>query len=207
MTKNDLYQELYAGHDPEMLQIWQKSVIGIAGAGGLGSNIAVSLARAGIGTLIIADYDTVCTANLNRQQYFLDQVGSLKVEALKANLDRINPFIRIIIHPLKVTPENVGSLFGTAEIMIEAFDLAEQKQMLIESWQSLFPTRPIIAASGLAGVGNNESLKTLQTDNLYIIGDGVSELAPGINPISARVAVVANMQANLCLELLLKMHA
>lgn len=202
MNRDELYRELFAGHDPQMLAAWQNATVGIAGAGGLGSNIALVLARAGVGTLIIADFDTVSITNLNRQQFFLDQVGLLKVDALKANLERINPFTHIIIHSEKVTPANVETLFGTADIMIEAFDLADQKQMLIETWLSLFPEKPIIAASGLAGVGRNEIITTRRFGELYLIGDGVSELTPGISPISARVAVVANMQANLCLELL-----
>ncbi|MDZ4182236.1 MAG: sulfur carrier protein ThiS adenylyltransferase ThiF [Candidatus Cloacimonadaceae bacterium] len=202
MNRDEIRRELFAGHDPQMLERWQNAIVGIAGAGGLGSNIAISLARAGVGTLIIADFDTISISNLNRQQFFLDQAGQLKVEAMKTNLERLNPFTHIIIHSIKVTPANVETLFGTADIMIEAFDLAEQKQMLIETWQELYPAKPIIAASGLAGVGRNELLKTTRIDNLYIIGDGVSELTPGISPISARVAVVANMQANLCLELL-----
>jgi len=199
-----LRKELFAAHDPSMLKVWQSSCVGIAGIGGLGSNIAVSLARAGIGSLILVDYDIVSTTNLNRQQFFLEQVGMPKAEAIKANLQKINPFCECIIHNLKLTPENLSEIFGNCDILIEAFDLAEQKQMLIESWQELFPDKPLIGASGLSGYGRNELIRTVKFDNVYLCGDGVSELQPGVSPIAPRVAIVANMQANLCLELLIK---
>ncbi|PKN78473.1 MAG: thiamine biosynthesis protein ThiF [Candidatus Cloacimonetes bacterium HGW-Cloacimonetes-1] len=193
----------FAAHDPELLPFWRNATIGIAGAGGLGSNIAISLCRAGIGKLIIADFDTVSLTNLNRQQFYLDQVDLLKVDALRANLLRISPYTEIRTIPRRVSADNLAQIFGSVDILIEAFDAAEQKQMLIESWQVLYPHKPIIAASGIAGVGDNDSLKTIRLGNLYLCGDGSSELLPGISPVAPRVAIVANMQANLCLELLL----
>lgn len=208
MNKDEaLKQELFAGHDPAMLAIWQKSTVGIAGAGGLGSNIAISLARAGIGKLIIADFDAVSTTNLNRQQFFLDQVGMPKVDALKANLARINPFCELVIFNDRITPDNLAKVFGACDILMEALDGAEQKQMLIETWQDLYPDRVLIGASGLSGYGRNELIRTIKLDNIYLCGDGVSELQQGISPIAPRVAIVANMQANLCLELLIKLHS
>ncbi len=202
-----LKRELFAAHDPKQLEVWQKATIGIAGAGGLGSNIAISLCRAGIGKLIIADYDIVSTTNLNRQQFFLDQVGMPKVEALQTNLQRINPFYKLQIFNQRISEQNIPDLFSQCDILIEAFDLADQKQMLIETWQDIFPDRPVIGASGLAGYGRNELIKVIRMDNVYLCGDGISELSPGISPIAPRVAIVANMQANLCLELLLKRNA
>jgi len=199
-----LKNELFAGHDPAMLAVWQKAVVGIAGAGGLGSNIAIALARAGIGKLIIADFDVVTTTNLNRQQYFLDQVGMPKVNALKDNLERINPFCHYSVYNDRITPENLSDVFGECDILIEALDGAEQKQMLIEAWQDFYPDRPLIGASGLSGYGRNELIRTIKLDNIYLCGDGVSELQPGISPVAPRVGIVANMQANLCLELLIK---
>lgn len=199
-----LFTELFSGHDPSHLQAWQKAVVGIAGAGGLGSNIALSLSRAGVGTLLIADPDSVSNANLARQQYFLNQVGMPKVAALKDNLHRISPYTNVVTYPLKVTPVNFECIFGQADILMEAFDDAGEKEMLIETWQSLYPDRYIIAASGVAGVGKNELIHTECLGKLIIVGDGVSELEPGISPVSARIAAVANLQANLCLELLLE---
>ena len=194
----------FSAHDPHQLSIWQKSTIGIAGAGGLGSNIAFALCRAGIGKLIIADFDTVSPSNLNRQQYFQDQIGLPKVTALKATLERISPFTQMVFHQEKITPDNLASIFGSVDILLEAFDLAAEKAMLLSTWEELYPDKAYIGASGLAGVGNNEAIHTEQFGNIYMIGDAVSELAEGISPVSARIAIVANMQANLCLELLLK---
>ncbi len=205
MNMDKLFTEFFSGHDPKQLQAWQKAVVGIAGAGGLGSNIALSLTRAGVGKLIIADHDSVSNANLARQQYFLNQVGLPKVTALKDNLRRISPYTNVTTYPLEVTPVNLESIFGQADILLEAFDAAESKQMLIETWQSLYPDRYIIAASGLAGVGKNDLIHTERLGKLILVGDGVSELEPGLSPVSARVAVVANLQANLCLELLLEL--
>jgi sulfur carrier protein ThiS adenylyltransferase len=203
----ELYKELFAGHDPAMLKVWQNSIIGIAGAGGLGSNIAISLARAGIGKLIIADFDLVSTTNLNRQQFYLDQVGLSKVEAIQTTLARINPYCEVAIFNGLITPANLAEVFGSCDILLEAFDVAEQKQMLIESWQDLYPDKPLIGASGLSGYGRNELIRTIKLDNIYLCGDGVSELQPGISPVAPRVGIVANMQANLCLELLIKLNS
>ncbi len=197
------FTDMFSGHDPAMLAAWQKATVGIAGAGGLGSNAAIALTRAGLGKLIIADHDTVSAANLTRQQFFLNQVGLPKVSALQDNLRRISPYTSVSTYYVRVTTVNLESLFNQAEILIEAFDDAEQKQMLIETWQSLYPNRHIIAASGIAGVGHNEIIRTEHSGTLHMVGDSVSELQPGLSPVSARVAIVANLQANLCLELLL----
>ncbi len=199
-------QQYFTKRHPIAFPIWQSSVVGIAGAGGLGSNIAISLARAGVGTLIIADFDTVSIENLNRQQYSLAQVGKSKVEALADNIKAFNPFIKLEIHHIKVNPANLNSIFSSADILLEAFDDASQKEMLINTWLELFPCRPIIAASGIAGYGKNELIHSTSYDKLHIIGDMQSELEPGISPIAPRVATIANMQANLALELLVVNH-
>ncbi|MCX5784840.1 MAG: sulfur carrier protein ThiS adenylyltransferase ThiF [Elusimicrobia bacterium] len=201
----DLFKDLFSRHDPQVLTALQRSTVGIAGAGGLGSNVAVSLARAGVGKLIIADFDKIETSNLNRQQYFVEQIGLRKVEALRASLKKINPFASYIIHDVKVTRANTGSIFGGADILIEAFDKAGQKGMLINTWLSLYPKKPVIAASGLAGYGKNARLRTRKMGSLYVCGDGESQCLAGISPMAPRVAIVANMQANLAVELLVKL--
>lgn len=198
MTKDEYFTKRH----PTAFPIWQQATVGIAGAGGLGSNIAIALARAGIGKLVIADFDTVSLENLNRQQYSLQQVGQAKVIALQANIISFNPFITLQMLELKICPENVNSVFGDCHIMIEAFDDASQKEMLIATWLQLQPHKPIIAASGIAGFGNSDIIGIHSYDNLYIVGDMQSSLQEGISPIAPRVAIVANMQANLALELL-----
>ena len=200
---NKLEKNFFAGHDPKILTIIRKSIIGIAGVGGLGSNVAISLARVGIGKLIIVDFDIIESSDLNRQQYYIHQIGKLKVEALFENLKQINPFSEYEIHNIKISEKNFAHIFGEVDIMIEAFDNAEMKQMLIENWIKKFPEKPIIAASGLAGFGQNKKIHTCKIDNLYICGDEESELVPGITPMAPRVAIVANMQANLAIELLI----
>ncbi|MBN1949491.1 MAG: sulfur carrier protein ThiS adenylyltransferase ThiF [Candidatus Cloacimonetes bacterium] len=194
----------FSKHDPALLPRIRAAVVGIAGAGGLGSNVAFSLARVGIGKLIIADYDDVEISNLNRQQYFIGQLGKPKVEALKENLEKINPFSEYEIYLKKISRSNIARIFGDCQILVEAFDRAEMKEMLIESWLEYFPDKPLVAASGLAGYGKNEALHTSRYDNVYICGDETSELPPRISPMAPRVALVANMQANLVLQLILE---
>jgi len=203
---SDLFKDLFARRDPRILAALRAGAVGVAGAGGLGSNVAVSLARAGVGRLIIADFDEIEPSNLNRQQYFVKQIGRRKVEALRDNLKGINPFSEYIVHDVKVTRANTGRLFGEADILIEAFDKAGQKGMLINTWLSLYPKKPIIAASGLAGYGKNSKLHTRKIGSLYVCGDGETECPKGISPMAPRVAIVANMQANLAVELLVKLQ-
>lgn len=202
----NLEKKFFSKHDPQILPLLRTSVVGIAGAGGLGSSVAVSLARAGIGKLIIVDFDRIEISNLNRQQYFWTQVGKVKVRALLENLRKINPFSEYVGYQRRITPKNVKSIFGKADLLIEAFDRAGQKQMLIESWIAHFPDRPIIAASGLSGWGRNQKIRQRRVGNLYICGDEESEPARGISPMAPRVGIVANMQANLAVELLVKMR-
>lgn len=200
----NLEKKFFSKHDPRILPLLRASVVGIAGAGGLGSSVAVSLARAGIGKLIIVDFDRIEISNLNRQQYFWSQVGKVKVRALLENLRKINPFSEYVGCECRITPKNVKTIFGEADLLIEAFDRAGQKQMLIESWIAQFPDRPIIAASGLSGWGRNQKIRQRRVGNLYICGDEESEPARGISPMAPRVGIVASMQANLAVELLVK---
>jgi sulfur carrier protein ThiS adenylyltransferase len=207
MDRQEFERKFFSKRDLKILSILQSSTVGIAGAGGLGSNAAVSLARAGLGTLIIADCDRIEPSDLNRQYYFMEQVGKPKVEAMLENLKRINAYSRYQIHVIKIEPGNVATIFGTADILVEAFDKAEMKQMLVNTWLSLFPQKPIIVASGLAGIGKNEKLHTRKVGNLYICGDEETECEEWISPMAPRVGIVANMQANLALELLVKMKS
>lgn len=202
----DFAKKYFAHRDPGVLEALRRSSVGIAGAGGLGSNVAISLARAGVGRLVIADFDKVEPSNLNRQQYFIEQVGRRKVEALRENLLKINPYSVYEIHDVRITKRNMEEIFAAVDVCVEAFDAAVAKEMLIEAHLSRFPGRPIVAASGLAGFGKNRKLRTRKLGNLYICGDEESESPKGIAPMAPRVALVANMQANLVVELLVKMR-
>ncbi len=178
--------------------------VGIAGAGGLGSNCAASLVRSGVGKLIIADYDVVTEENLNRQFYFKKQTGCKKVEALRDNLLRINPKCLLQMHDTKVDEGNISLLFSVCDVVVEAFDDAGQKRMLIEYMLTYLPHIPLVAASGMAGWGRSHLIKVVKSGNLYVCGDGVTEIAPDNPPIAPRVNVVANLQADTVLDILLK---
>ncbi|MEI7981399.1 MAG: sulfur carrier protein ThiS adenylyltransferase ThiF [Bacteroidota bacterium] len=177
--------------------------VGIAGCGGLGSNCAVALARVGVGTLVIADFDVISESNLNRQYYFFDQIGMKKVHALTENIGRINPSTKIISHDVKLVPGNIGSVFGGCEIIVEAFDRSDEKEMLIETVLTDLPAVPLVIGLGMAGWGSNDAIHCRKMDNLYICGDEVSEIGPDLPPLAPRVGMVANMQANVVMEILL----
>ena len=180
-----------------------KYKIGIAGAGGLGSNCAVSLVRSGINNLVIGDFDIVSESNLNRQFYFRNQVGQKKVEALAENLYRINSDLQLQLIDKKLKPADIVNFFTDCDIIVEAFDDKVQKQMLIETVLEKMPEKPLVIGTGMAGWGDNNSIRTEKFDNIYICGDQISEISDELPPIGPRVGVVANMQANQVLEILL----
>jgi sulfur carrier protein ThiS adenylyltransferase len=180
--------------------------VGIAGAGGLGSNCAVALAKCGVGTLVIADFDIIEEPNLNRQYYFTDQVGMLKTIALKENIARINPEVFVIIHQKRLDSDNIPKIFSGCNVIVEAFDTAEMKQMIIETVQLRMPYIPLVAGSGLAGWGKSDAIRYRKIDDtLYICGDESSEASEALPPMAPRVGMVANMQANVVVEILMKM--
>jgi sulfur carrier protein ThiS adenylyltransferase len=178
--------------------------VGIAGAGGLGSNCAVALARSGVGTLVIADFDKVEAKNLNRQYYFADQTGILKTIALQENISRIDSDIKVITHTKILDRTNIPVIFSGCDVIVEAFDRAEMKEMIVEAVQLQMPGIPLVVGSGMAGWGRNELLKSRQVDKtLYICGDESSESDDDFPPMAARVGVVASMQANIVIEILM----
>lgn len=187
----------------EIKEILKSRTVGIAGCGGLGSNCAVALARVGIGKLIIADFDVVSESNLNRQYFFQDQIGLKKVDALTQNIHRINPAVEISAFDIKLVPDDIFRIFNNCEIIVEAFDLAEMKEMIIETVLDKFPDKYLVSGNGLAGWGKNNSMKTRQYNNLFICGDGESEVSDENPPLAPRVGIAACMQANQVLELLL----
>lgn len=178
------------------------ATVGIAGCGGLGSNAAMLLARAGAGRLIIADHDAVELSNLNRQHYFRNDVGHPKVEALADHLRAVNPGIQLILHPAELKPEDVATVFAEADLLIEAFDRADRKRWLIESWCRAFPERPIVAASGLSGAGRTGAMRVHSSGNIHVVGDEQSDMSEGL--CASRVMLAAAMEANVAIELLTK---
>ncbi len=184
--------------------IMQKHTVGIAGAGGLGSNVAMALVRVGIGKLVIADFDVVSDSNLNRQFYFSNQIGRVKVEALKENLKKINPEVDIEIHNLKLDANNLLSTFADVDVMVEAFDKADCKQIIVEAFQVSKPDVPLILGNGMAGWGKSNEIRVQQYGNLYICGDNVTEIGPDMPPMAPRVLICAAMQANTVMSILLE---
>jgi sulfur carrier protein ThiS adenylyltransferase len=179
--------------------------VGIAGAGGLGSNCAVALARSGIGTLVISDFDIIEPANLNRQYYFISQVGMMKSTALKKTISRINPDVTVIAHTEKLDTSNIPEIYAGCDVIVEAFDRDDMKQMLIEFVLKEMPGIPIVVGSGLAGWGNSESIKFRKADDtIYICGDESTPAGDDMPPMAPRVGMVANMQANTVVEILMK---
>lgn len=203
-SADELEALMMSRHTPGVHETIRKSVVGIAGAGGLGSNIAVALTRIGVGRLIIVDFDLVEPSNLNRQQYFIDQIGQPKVVALRDILQRINPLVEVQAIVEKITPDNITGLFDKVDVLAEAFDAADQKTMLISGFLSRVPDTPLVAASGLAGFGPSNTIITEQVArHLYIVGDGCSAAQPGQGLMAPRVGIAAHHQANAILRLLL----
>ncbi len=181
----------------------KKAKVCILGLGGLGSNVAVLLARSGIGFLKLVDFDTVEASNLNRQQYRISHIGLKKTEAMKSIIKEINPFVETDILDIKVDRENIYSTVGDIEIVVEAFDRAETKAMLME--ELLTNTNKIVvSASGMAGLGSaNEIVTRKIKDNFYLIGDNYSDYEEYSGIMSTRVMICAAHQANVVLRLIL----
>jgi len=204
MDRKDFYGILEKLHTKEVTHRLAKGAVGIAGLGGLGSNVAVMLARAGIGRLVIADFDRVETGNLNRQFYFTEQIGLEKTEALKDILGRVNPFVEITAFNTKITDSNIKRIFGRCDIIVEAFDKPEYKVMVVESVLEKFPEKYVVAASGLAGYGKCNEMKVEKIGHLYLCGDQVSEVKPGVPLMSPRVTIAAAMEANCVVEIFME---
>ncbi len=188
----------------EIKEKLKDKTVGIAGCGGLGSNCAVALARVGIGKLIIADFDIIEESNLNRQYFFHKQIGEKKSQSLKDNIQLINPKVKVDAHDIKLDPNSIIDIYKDCDVIVEAFDKAEMKQMIMETIIEKIPQIPIVVGLGMAGWGDNNSIHSRQLDNLFICGDEIKEIADDLPPLAPRVGIVANMQANTVLEILLK---
>ena len=181
----------------------KKVKVCILGLGGLGSNVAVLLARAGIGYLKLVDFDIVEASNLNRQQYRISHIGMKKTEAIKTIIKEINPFVEIDTLDIKVDRENIYSVVGDIEIVVEAFDVAETKAMAIEELL-INGDKKLVSASGMAGLGSaNEIITRKVRDNFYLIGDNYSDYEEYSGIMSTRVMLCAAHQANVVLRLIL----
>ena len=202
-TKEEMKQALYERHGKELQEKFFAASVAVCGLGGLGSNIAVSLARAGIGKLILIDFDTVDITNLHRQQYKANQLGRKKTEALAENLREIAPYVDLELHCVKMTEENIPELLKEADIVCEAFDGAEAKGMLVNAVLEQMPEKYIIAGSGMAGMGPANAIVTRRiTKKFYLSGDGVSDVSCGMGLVAPRVMLCAAHQAHTVLRIL-----
>ncbi|AKL97203.1 molybdopterin/thiamine biosynthesis protein ThiF [Clostridium aceticum] len=204
-SHEELEALLVARHTPGVHEKVKKAAVGIAGLGGLGSNIAISLARVGIGKLVLIDFDVVEPSNLNRQQYFVSHIGMPKTEAIKEIISLINPFVNVEIKNLYLDAGNIQDCFAGVDIIAEAFDNPLCKAELVNTVLEKLPQTPIVAASGMAGYFSSNTVQTKKVmHNLYLVGDEVSEAKPGCGLMAPRVAIAANHQANMVLRLILE---
>ena len=187
---------------PEERAVLESARVGIAGAGGLGSNCAMHLVRAGIQRLTVVDFDVVNESNLNRQFFFRDQLGQKKVAALKENLLRIDPDADIRAVDAKLDAVSVKEIFGDCDIVVEAFDVVDAKVMLVSSFAS--SGKKLVTASGLAGWGRSNAMKVRKMGNIVAIGDGETAVGANAAPASPRVGIAAAMQANSVVAMLLR---
>lgn len=188
---------LYLGE--EALSYLQTVTIGIAGAGGLGSNCAMNLVRSGFKRFIVADFDRVDASNLNRQAYALDQVGQLKVVALSKNMLAVNPDLEVDMRTVHITADNMEPLFMGCDVVIEAFDDPFFKKTLVETFIST--DKLVVAASGIGGTGNADNILTRKVrDNFYMVGDMETECSMENPPYSPKVSIAASKQADVVLN-------
>ena len=199
LKEEDLFERNVKGISEKL----KKAKVCILGLGGLGSNVAVLLARAGLGSLKLVDFDIVEASNLNRQQYRISHIGMKKTEAIKTIIKEINPFVEIEVLDIKVDRENILSAVGDVEIVVEAFDVAETKAMAIEELL-INGDKILVSASGMAGIGSaNEIITRKIRDNFYLVGDNYSDYEEYSGIMSTRVMICAAHQANVVLRLIL----
>ena len=191
LSKEEIETALNERHSPEKQKLLSAGQVTIAGLGGLGSNVAYSLARIGVGHLHLIDFDVVDITNLNRQQYFMEHIGMYKTDALKSLLLKINPYLDIRTDCVKVTEENLKELFADA-------------QMLVNGILEHFPEKKLVSATGMAGYESSNIISTKRMmKNFYLCGDRVTEPTYGNGLMAPRVAICAGHEANMITRLLL----
>lgn len=203
-TEKEFDHTLCERHGKKVHKILKKSIVAIAGLGGLGSNVALSLTRAGVGNLKLVDFDKVDLSNLNRQQYGVRHLGRYKTEALAEILLEINPYLKVQYNTIRVTENNIKELFEGVPILCEAFDVPENKAMLVNTAFEVLADTIIVSASGMAGYGSSNTVHTRKiTDRFYLCGDEASKVEPGAGLMAPRVSLCASHEANMIIRLLL----
>lgn len=195
---------LHARQTPGLQTRLEEAVVGIAGLGGLGSNCAMSLARAGIGKLVLVDFDIVDPTNLNRQHYLPKHLGLNKTEAMKFQIEEINPCIKVVTHNTRIDDSNALELFKDCGIVVEAFDNPVCKAELVNTLLLGDPKKIMVAASGMAGYGRSNEIQTAKIHKrMYLVGDRIDEAREGNGLMAPRVWLAAMHQSNLVMELIL----
>lgn len=204
MPSEDVLESLMSSrHSPLVHGCMKRATVGVAGVGGLGSHVAMALARMGVGKLILADFDVVEPSNLNRQGYFISHLGMAKVDAMADLVRQINPYVNVKTHMTLVNQDNVVSIFETCDVVVEAFDNPKAKAMIVEALLGKCQM-PIVAASGLAGLYSSNTIQTQkQFSRLYMVGDGIHGAKPNEGLMATRVLVAAAHQANMVARLLI----
>ena len=202
-TREEFHSALVERHGADIQDKYDRATVAICGLGGLGSNIAICLARAGVGHLILIDFDKVDVTNLHRQHYKIDQVGMNKTDAMLANIKEINPYIEVDIRQVMVTKDNALELTKDADIICEAFDKAQNKAMLVNLILEKAPDKYVLSSSGMAGFGSANLISTKKiTKRFFLSGDDVSDVNDGIGLISSRVMVCGAHEAHMALRIL-----
>ena len=202
MTETEWLKALEQRHGADLQRKFSVASVAVCGLGGLGSNVAISLARAGVGTLLLIDFDRVDISNLHRQQYTVSQLGMYKTEAMKQTLSGISPYCNVMTHTVKLTEENL-SLLSDSSIICECFDDAECKAMLVNGASEHYTEKYIVAASGMSGLHSGNIITTKKLGKrLYICGDGMSDVADDGTLFAPRVMLCAAHQANTVLRII-----
>lgn len=202
--REELEALMAARHTPGVHGRMKSARVGIAGLGGLGSVVAQSLARVGVGELVLVDFDVVEPSNLNRQYYRVEDIGLAKTEAMFRQLRSVNPYTSVITHHVVLDEKNIPGIFSGVEILVECLDRAEAKAMLIRTASEHLPGTFIVGASGVAGYGESNKIQTLRLGaRVFMVGDMVSGAEPGRGLMAPRVGIAANHQANLVVSLLM----
>jgi len=202
-TKNEWINALIARHGDDLHNRFASATVAVCGLGGLGSNIAIALARAGIGRLLLIDFDRVELSNLHRQQYKANQIGLFKVDALADNLSEISPYTKIETVTERITEANLADLLKDVDIICEAFDDADSKAMLVNGVLEQLPDCYLVAASGMAGMDTPNTIKTRKVmKRFYLCGDEVSDVEDTIGLVAPRVMLCAAHQAHTALRIL-----
>lgn len=205
ITWEQMYESLCERHTKEVQDQLLKGKVAVAGLGGLGSNIAMALARAGIGTLHLIDFDEVDLSNLNRQQYRIRDIGRKKTLALAEQIRECNPFVTLRLDTVKVNSQNVKELFAEDDIVCEAFDHAEEKAMFVDAFFSAYGTteKILLSGSGMAGCHSGNDICTRKINkHFYLCGDEKNGLETGQSLMAPRVGICAGHEANMVIRLL-----